>query len=120
MKKINWINPEEDKIDVEHYFDILGASFPSILTELDSWGNDLLHMKMEVFAAYTLHQIQAKNTLEVYKCLAFQEKHIPIINSDLKNAIEVSYCETLNSELSCDEKELLYSKMKYQLRSLFK
>lgn len=116
----NWINPEQDKIGIEHYFNMLGTTFPSILPELNSWGNDLFHMKMEVFAAYTLQQIQAKNELEVYKCLAFQEKHIPIINSDLKNAIEVSYCETLNSELSSDEKELLYLKMEYQLQSLFK
>jgi hypothetical protein len=52
-------------------------------------------MRMERFADYTIEQIKTNNSKELEKCFDFQESKIDLLNSDLENALIVSYCESM-------------------------
>lgn len=50
---------------------------------------------MECFADYTIEQLKSDNKKELKRCFDFQESKIDLINSDLQNALIVSYCESI-------------------------
>ncbi len=77
------------------FFDQLIVEFPKIKTYIESEDPDLVHLKMEIFADYTIEQIQKENISELKKCFAFQENRIDLMNSVLKNALIVSFCESM-------------------------
>ena len=53
------------------------------------------HIAMERFASYAIQQIENKNYKELERCFQFQEDRIDGMNDGLKNALLVSYCESL-------------------------
>ena len=53
------------------------------------------HIAMERFADYTIKQIENKNNEEMQRCFMFQEIRNDEMNDGLKNALLVSYCESL-------------------------
>jgi len=80
-------------IDASTYFAELIRDFPDLRDDISSdHGN---HMKMERFAKHTIKQIKKTNFVELKKCFEFQESKINNVTADLKNAMIVSYCESL-------------------------
>lgn len=95
MKTPNWIDLDKGKMHSQGYFQEMEKSFPWIKDELRRHEDDLIHVKMEVFASYTNEQIRKGDERELVRCFHFQEERLEKIDSVLVNAIYVSYCETL-------------------------
>ncbi len=117
MKKPNWIDVDKDKMHGKEYFEAMEKEFPELLEELNWYEDDSCHPKMEVFSRYTNQQIESGNDKELIRCFYFQEQRLGKIDSELENAIYVSYCETLlleNEEKVIKEKrELMFKKLKW-------
>ena len=107
MKKPNWIDVDKDKMHGKEYFQEMEAEFPELAEELNLHADYLIHLKMEVFSRYTNQQITDRNDKELVRCFHFQEQRLGRIDSELENAIYVSYCETLLLE---NEKEVMKEK----------
>ncbi|KYG72903.1 DUF7674 family protein [Roseivirga echinicomitans] len=95
MKSENWIDVNDDKMGADRYFELLVNDFPMIRNEIQEEDSDMIHMRMECFADYTIKQIKGDNDRELKRCFDFQESKIDLINSDLENALIVSYCESM-------------------------
>lgn len=117
MKKPNWIEVDKGKIDGKKYFQEMGKEFPELVEELNWHEDDLIHPKMEIFSRYTNQQIKDGNDKELIRCFHFQEQRLGKVDSDLENAIYVSYCETLllenKEEVMISKKELMFKKLKW-------
>ncbi len=85
----------DNKMNADKYFELLIQDFPIIQRDIEEEDSDMVHMRMEVFADYTIEQIKNKNFNELERCFSFQESKIDLINSDLENALIVSYCESM-------------------------
>ena len=82
-------------INHKEYFDAMEKDFPEIaeaVKENREFGD---HIAMERFASYAILQIENKNYEELQRCFQFQEDRIDGMNDGLKNALLVSYCESL-------------------------
>ena len=82
-------------INHKEYFDAMEKEFPAIaetVKENREFGD---HIAMEDFAMFTKIQIENKNYAEMQRCFMFQEDKIDEMNDGLKNALLVSYCESL-------------------------
>ena len=116
MKEPNWIDVDRGKMHEKEYFSEMEREFPEIIEELKSYEDEFYHSKMEVFADYTNQQIEKRSDKELIRCFLFQEERLEKIDSDLENAIHVSYCETLLSENSEQimtvKKELMPKKLR--------
>lgn len=95
MKSEHWIDVNDGKMGADEYFELLVNDFPIIKNEIEEEDADMIHMRMERFADYTIEQIKSDNYKELKRCFAFQESKIDLINSDLENALIVSYCESM-------------------------
>ena len=95
MKSENWIDVNDGKMGADEYFEQLVKDFPMIRNEIEEEDPDMIHMRMECFADYTIGQIKSNNYKELKRCFTFQESKIELINSDLENALIVSYCESM-------------------------
>jgi hypothetical protein len=95
MKSKNWVDANEGKMDGNSYFNELTKEFSAISNQIKEEGSEMIHMKMETFARYTIEQIKQNNYFELKRCLDFQESKIDLLHSDLVNALNVSYCESL-------------------------
>ncbi len=95
MKNENWIDVNDGKMGADEYFELLIKDFPMIRKEIEEEDSDMIHMRMERFADYTIEQIKSNNNNELKRCFDFQESKIDLINSDLENALIVSYCESM-------------------------
>ena len=117
MKKPNWIDIDKDKMNGKEFFAEMEKEFPELVEELNWHDDDLIHPKMEVFSRYTNQQIEDGNDKELIRCFHFQEERFGKIDSELENAIYVSYCETLlleNKEDTMKEKrKLMFKKLKW-------
>jgi len=87
----------------ENYFNDLIIQFPLLRLIIIEEEADIIHMRMERFADYTIEQIKNDNITELEKCFSFQETKIDLMTSNLRNALVVSYCETLLLG-ECDDK----------------
>ena len=95
MKSENWIDVNDGKMGADRYFELLVNDFPMIRKEIEEEDSDMIHMRMECFADYTIEQIKSNNNKELKRCFDFQESKINFINSDLENDLIVSYCESM-------------------------
>ncbi len=95
MKSENWTNLDNDKMKPNEYFSELTMEFPTLKTEIESEDSEMVHFRMEIFSEYNIEQIKTKNYSELKRCFEFQESRIEKLNSDLINALNVSYCESL-------------------------
>jgi hypothetical protein len=95
MKSDNWIDINDNKMGADEYFEMLVKEFPVIQSDIEEEDSDMIHMRMERFADYTIEQIKTNNSKELEKCFDFQESKIDLLNSDLENALIVSYCESM-------------------------
>ena len=83
------------KLNHKKYFDAVEKEFPTIAEGIKSNREFGDHISMEDFAMYTKIQIENKNYEELERCFQFQEDRIDGMNDGLKNALLVSYCESL-------------------------
>lgn len=79
----------------KEYFAQLIPAFPALKEHIEDWEEDMIHLRMEEFARYTNNQVKDKNKVELMKCFEFQEERIELMDQDLDNALNVSYCESL-------------------------
>jgi hypothetical protein len=85
----------ESKMNGEEFFNDLILAFPTLKDKILEGASYENHSRMETFARYTMEQIKLRNWDELKKCFEFQESRIELIDSELINALTVSYCESL-------------------------
>ena len=95
MKSEHWVDINNDKMRADKFFELLVQDFPQIKNKIEEEDSDMIHMRMERFADYTIEHIKTNNETELKRCFNFQESKIDLINSDLENALIVSYCESM-------------------------
>lgn len=118
MNKPNWIDTDKNKMNANQYFKEMEVEFPDIVHGIN-WDEDLHHLRMATFARYTIDQILSNNVEELLKCFNFQEARISRLDSDLYNALNVSYCEDILIEVDPDIMESKQLLMHKQLRSIY-
>lgn len=95
MKSENWTNYDDGKMNPNEYYSELIMEFPTLKNEIESEEPEMVHFRMEIFSDYNIEQIKTKNHSELKRCFEFQESRIDKLNSELINALNVSYCESL-------------------------
>ncbi|MGY3795820.1 DUF7674 family protein [Aquimarina sp. 433] len=113
MNSENWIDEKE-------YFNSLIKEFPQIKNKILEWEPDVIHMRMEMFADYTMEQIKANDINELKRCFDFQESKIDFIDSNIENALNVSYCESLLLGDCADEMNRIVEYMPEKLKAEYK
>jgi hypothetical protein len=116
MKSENWTNLDNNKMKPNEYFSELISEFPTLKIGIENWDSEMVHFRMEMFSDYNIEQIKEKNHTELKRCFEFQESRIEKLNSDMINALNVSYCESLLIGECANEmteiKELMTPKLK--------
>lgn len=95
MKREQFIDINNDKMGADRFFELLVQDFPLLRSIIEEEDSNMIHSRMEHFADYTIQQIKSSNNKELKRCFNFQESKIDLINSDLENALIVSYCESM-------------------------
>ena len=95
MKSENWTDLDDGKMNPNEYYSELITEFPILKNEIESEEPEMVHFRMEIFSDYNIEQIKTKNQSELKRCFEFQESRIEKLNSELINALNVSYCESL-------------------------
>ena len=103
----------------DNYFNDLIIQFPLLRLIIIEEETDLIHVRMERFADYTIEQIKNENITELEKCFSFQETKIDLMTSDLRNALVVSYCETLLLGECADKMKSLTKLMPPKLKDIY-
>ena len=103
----------------ENYFNDLIIQFPLLRLIIIEEEADMIHMRMERFADYTIEQIKNDNITELEKCFSFQETKIDLMTSDLRNALVVSYCEALLLGEYADKMQSLINLMPPKLKDIY-
>lgn len=103
----------------DNYFNDLLIQFPSLKPIIIEEDADMIHMRMERFADYTIEQIKNDNVAELKKCFAFQETKIDSMTSGLRNTLLVSYCEALLLGECADKMKSLINLMPPKLKSMY-
>ncbi|MTI19846.1 hypothetical protein E1176_02305 [Fulvivirga sp. RKSG066] len=99
------------------YFDSLIDVFPTLKTDIVE--DDSIYFRMERFANYTNEQIKSKNLTELNRCFDFQESQLDTMDSDLENALLVSYCEALLLGEYANEMDVIVKLMPPKLKLKF-
>ena len=95
MKSENWTNPDYGKMNPNEYYSEMITEFPILKNEIEDEEPEMVHFRMDRFSDYNIEQIKTKNHSELKRCFEFQESRIDKLNSELINALNVSYCESL-------------------------
>lgn len=103
----------------EDFFNDLIIQFPSIKADILENDPELIDIRMERFADYSIKQIVDNNIQELKKCFDFQESKIDFMNSDLRNALLVSYCEALLLGKYADRMKELIKLMPTKLSAIY-
>jgi len=117
MKSENWIDLDDGKMNADEYFQLVMKEFPETKEGILDWESEMIHMRMESFAEYTIKQIEKNDLDELKRCFEFQESKIDLINSELENALNVSYCEALLIGDAADEMERFIPHMPKKLKA---
>lgn len=119
MKSKNWIDINDGKISGFEFFESVLIEFPQLEREMKEWEQDYFHMRMEIFADYTIEQIKSNNIPELTRCFNFIESKIDKINSDIENALDVSYCESLLLGEVAEEMNKIINIMPTQFKAIY-
>lgn len=104
---------------IDEYFGLLLKEFPSLEDKMKDDFYESHHFKMELFAEYTNRQILIKELQELKKCFDFQESQIELMNTDLENALIVSYCESLLLGEASDQMKNIENLMPIKLKKRY-
>lgn len=119
MKSENWIDINDGKMNGFDFFELVLQEFPDLEKEMNEWEKDFFHMRMEIFAEYTIEQIKANKVSELTKCFNFIENKMEILNSDIENALNVSYCESLLLGDVAEEMDRIINIMPIKLKTVY-
>jgi len=119
MKSENWIDVNDGKMSGFEFFKLVLAEFPQLEKEMNEWEHDYFYMRMEIFADYAVEQIKSDNIPELTRCFNFIEHKIGEINSDLENALNVSYCENLLLGDVAEEMDRIINIMPTKLKAMY-
>lgn len=86
---------DDRPVDREKFLRLLGEQFPKIHAELDPDYLDLIHLVMADVARETSEAIRKQDWDQVRSHFAFMERVLVVADSDVKNAIIVSYLENI-------------------------
>ena len=103
----------------DNYFNDLVIEFPYLKPIIIEEDSDMIHIRMERFADYTIDQIKNENITELKKCFSFQETKVDLMTSDLRNALVVSYCEALLLGEYADKMKSLTDLMPPKLKDIY-
>jgi hypothetical protein len=103
-----------NEIDSNKFADLLRATFPEIETEITEW-TGLAHLQMMEFLVFTERAAEANDWTTVNKCLVFADELVHNGNSEIRNAVHVSYLEHLPREGEAREK--IWEMMTPELRT---
>lgn len=103
----------------DNYFNDLVIQFPLLRPIIIEEDIDMIYMRMERFADYTIEQIKNDNITELKKCFCFQETKVDLMTSDLRNALVVSYCEALLLGECADKMKSLIDLMPPKLKDIY-
>ncbi len=98
-----------DKIDKDRFVEIVLAEFPQLGEEFVE-NEDLLHLQMAAFSHLAKNAIDTNETETLLKCYEIAGKILEKADSDVENAIYVSFLEHLefdNSAYRVKAKKLL-------------
>lgn len=118
MKSESWNDINGGKMDCFDFFELAINEFPLLEKKMDEWENEYFHMRMEIFSEYTIEQIKNNNIAELMKCFNFIEYKIDIINAELENALNVSYCENLLLGNASEEMDRIADIMPVKLKTI--
>ena len=107
------------KMNSSKYFIELTKEFPNLKTEIDLKYYDNDYFRMEIFSDYNIEQILSKNYKELKRCFDFQESRIEKLNSNLYNALNVSYCESLLLGKCANEMTTIFKLMPPKLKKVY-
>lgn len=119
MKSENWIDLHDSKMNGFEFFRLVLIEFSQLEKEMNEWEEEDFHMRMEIFADYTIKQIKYDNLPELTKCFYFIESKIDGINLDIENALNVSYCESLLLGDVAEDMERITKIMPPKLRATY-
>ena len=95
--------------------------FPALREELDDESvKGLLHMEMGCFFRLTQQAIDDEDEATVKKCFQFADSVFHDADSDLTNALYVSYLEHLNFKDGRKRRQWAYSKLPAKLQAGFR
>jgi hypothetical protein len=94
----NWV--PGTLVNRDEFIRRLEDRFPAIAAEIDGLDQGLLHLEMAVFARATAAAIDDGDRSKVTDFFAFAEEIVVTADSDVENAIYVSYLENI---FLCDE-----------------
>ena|SRR5690606_1916987 len=119
MESKNWIDLNADKIKSDEYFSKLVIQFPALKKEIENEDCEMIYSRMDIFSNYSILQIDTKNITELKRCFDFQESLVEKLNSDLINALHVSYCESLLLGKSAAEMSEIINYMPPKLKTIY-
>ena len=79
----------------DQFVELLSKEFPSLRSELGNWPG-LIHLQSSQFARFTQEAINCGNELLVRRCFDIADTCLEKSDSELENAISVSYLEHLD------------------------
>ncbi len=82
------------QINSRRFEELLLTEFPDLQDEVREW-QGLDHLKMMEFVIFTLRACKRRDWTTVRKCLRLSDKLLRDGDSDIKNAVYVSYLESL-------------------------
>ena len=98
MYKPNWIDVDKDKMHSKAFFEAMVLAFPPLEKAMEDYNENETHANMEEFSRFVNVLIQANADQSIAACFNFVNAHLPLVDSDLENALNVSFCETLITE----------------------
>ena len=119
MKSEKWIDLNDGKMNGFEFLTLVLSEFPQLEKEMNEWEKEYVHMRMEIFADYAVEQIKSNNILELTRCFNFIESKIDKVNSDLENALNVSYCENLLLGDVAEEMDRIIIIMPTKLKTMY-
>ncbi len=109
-----------DKIDEKRFVELALAEFPQLQEEFSEY-DGLVHLQMAAVSHLANDAIMKADWTELQKCYSFIDRVFERANSNVLNAIEVSFVENLDLHslvLGAHAKELLPSRLMIVLRDL--
>ncbi|MGA7697498.1 MAG: hypothetical protein WCA76_20900 [Candidatus Sulfotelmatobacter sp.] len=87
----------QGEIDDKRFADLLIAEFPQLREEVCEW-HDLSHLQMMEFVIFTEKAGEAGDWSTVERCLELANRVLNQGNTEIRNAVHVSYLEHLPRE----------------------
>lgn len=85
-------NMPQGEIDAKRFADLLVTEFPQLREDVCEW-HDLSHLQMMEFVIFTEKAVEAGDWATVERCLELANRVLNQGNTEIRNAVHVSYLE---------------------------